>query len=126
MPVLVDTSVWIEFFRSSKNSEQLDFIIDENLALTNDLILAELVPFLKIKKQNRIVKLLYNVNRLPISINWDEIIQYQVRCLKSGVNGVGIPDLIIAQNAKQNHCEIYSLDKHFILLKDVINIKIFQ
>jgi len=63
MPVLVDTSVWIEFFRSSKNSEQLDFIIDENLALTNDLILAELVPFLKIKKQNRIVKLLYNVNR---------------------------------------------------------------
>jgi len=126
MPVLVDTSVWIEFFRSGKNSEQLDFIIDENLALTNDLILAELVPFLKIKKQNRIVKLLYNVNRLPISINWDEIIQYQVRCLKSGVNGVGIPDLIIAQNAKQNHCEIYSLDKHFILLKDVINIKIFQ
>ena len=126
MPVLVDTSVWIEFFRSGKNSEQLDFIIDENLALTNDLILAELVPFLKIKKQNRIVKLLYNVNRLPISINWDEIIQYQVRCLKSGVNGVGIPDLIIAQNAKQNHCEIYSLDKHFILLKDIINIKIFQ
>lgn len=126
MPVLVDTSVWIEFFRSGKNSEQLDFIIDENLALTNDLILAELVPFLKIKKQNRIVKLLYNVSRLPISINWDEIIQYQVRCLKSGVNGVGIPDLIIAQNAKQNHCEIYSLDKHFILLKDVINIKIFQ
>lgn len=126
MPVLVDTSVWIEFFRSGKNSEQLDFIIDENLALTNDLILAELVPFLKIKKQNRIVKLLYNVNRLPISINWDEIIQYQVRCLKSGVNGVGIPDLIIAQNAKQNHCEIYSLDKHFILLKDVINIKVFQ
>ena len=126
MPVLVDTSVWIEFFRSGKNSEQLDFIIDENLVLTNDLILAELVPFLKIKKQNRIVKLLYNVNRLPISINWDEIIQYQARCLKSGVNGVGIPDLIIAQNAKQNHCEIYSLDKHFILLKDVINIKIFQ
>ena len=126
MPVLVDTSVWIEFFRSGKNSEQLDFIIDENLALTNDLILAELVPFLKIKKQNRIVKLLYNVSRLPININWDEIIQYQVRCLKSGVNGVGIPDLIIAQNAKQNHCEIYSLDKHFILLKDIINIKIFQ
>jgi len=126
MPVLVDTSVWIQFFRSGKNSEQLDFIIDENLALTNDLILAELVPFLKIKKQNRIVKLLYNVSRLPININWDEIIQYQVRCLKSGVNGVGIPDLIIAQNAKQNHCEIYSLDKHFILLKDIINIKIFQ
>ena len=126
MSILVDTSVWIEFFRSGKNSEQLNFIIDENLVLTNDLILAELVPFLKIKKQNRIVKLLYNVNRLPISINWDEIIQYQVRCLKSGVNGVGIPDLIIAQNAKQNHCEIYSLDKHFILLKNVINIKIFQ
>jgi len=124
MSVLVDTSVWIEYFRSGKNSEKLDFIIDENLAVTNDLILAELIPFLKIRNQRKIVKLLNSINKLELYIKWNEIIDYQVKCLKNGLNGVGIPDLIIAQNAKQNHCTIYSLDNHFNLLKDIIKIKI--
>jgi predicted nucleic acid-binding protein len=124
MPVLVDTSVWIEYFRNGNTFERLDFIIDENLAVTNDLILAELIPFLKIKKQKNIIELLNNINKLHLQIKWDEIIDYQLQYLKKGVNGVSIPDLIIAQNAKQNDCEIYSTDKHFKLLKSIISIKI--
>ncbi|HFD31916.1 MAG TPA: PIN domain nuclease, partial [Gammaproteobacteria bacterium] len=46
--------------------------------------------------------------------------------LKSGANGVGIPDLIIAQNAKQNNCTIYSLDKHFRLLNKVLKVNLHQ
>ncbi len=124
MSVLVDTSVWIEYFRNRDSLERLDFIIDENLVVINDLILAELIPFLKIRKQGKIIELLNNINKLQLNINWDEIIGYQVKCLKKGINGVGIPDLIIAQNAKQNDCEIYSTDKHFKLLKSLISIKI--
>lgn len=124
MPVLVDTSVWIEYFRSGNNLEKLDVIIDENLVVINDLILAELVPFLRIRKQRKIIKLLNNINQLKLLIKWDEIIDYQFKCLKNGLNGVGIPDLIIAQNAKQNHCKIYSLDNHFKLLKNIIKIKL--
>jgi len=124
MLILVDTSVWIEYFRSGNHFEKLDFIIDNNLVVTNDLILAELIPFFKIKKQRKIVKLLNIINKLEMRIEWDEIIDYQLKCLKSGLNGLGIPDLIIAQNAKQNHCEIYSLDNHFKLLKDIIKIKL--
>ena len=44
----------------------------------------------------------------------------QVRCLKAGANGVGIPDLIIAQNVMANNCKIFSLDKHFRLLSQVL------
>ena len=44
MSVLVDTSVWVNYFRSGKDSGKLDFLIDENLIVINDLILAELVP----------------------------------------------------------------------------------
>ncbi|MGA1826485.1 MAG: PIN domain-containing protein [bacterium] len=120
MSVLVDTSVWIEYFRYGNNSDRLDFLIDENLVTTNDLILAELIPFLKIKKQNQIIALLYSINKLQLAIKWEEIITYQYKCLQYGLNGVGIPDLLIAQNAKQNQCEIYSLDKHFTLLKDIL------
>ena len=124
MSVLVDTSVWVEYFRSGNNSEKLDFLIDENLIVTNDLILAELIPFLEVRKQRKLTNLLLNINKLNLSISWAQIIEYQYKCLKNGLNGIGIPDLIIAQNAKQNNCEIYSLDNHFSLMKDILILKI--
>ena len=124
MSVLVDTSIWVEYFRSGANSEKLDFLIDENLIVTNDLILAELIPFLKVRNQRKLTSLLLNINKFDLSVNWNQIIEYQYKCLKNGLNGIGIPDLIIAQNAKQNHCEIYSLDNHFRLMKDILNIQV--
>jgi len=96
MSVLVDTSIWVEYFRTGDNSEELDFLIDENIVVTNDLILAELIPFLKIQNQRKLVDLLLNINRSELSVNWDQIIEYQYKCLKNRLNGIGIPDLIIA------------------------------
>ncbi len=125
MGVLVDTSIWIDYFKGGDDSTDLGTLIDENLVVTNDIILAELVPHLKVKKQVVVIKLLQEINRLPMQINWDEIVEFQVKCLKDGANGVGIPDLIIAQNAKANNCKIYSLDKHFRLLKQVIKVKLY-
>lgn len=125
MDVLVDTSIWIDYFRNSNNSTELDLLIDENLIVTNHIILAELIPYLKIKKQVKVIKLLQEVNRVPLGIHWEEIIEFQVKCLKSGANGVGVPDLIIAQNAMQNNCKIYSLDKHFQLLNHVLKIDLY-
>ena len=124
MPVLVDTSIWIAYFRTGNNSEKLDFLIDENLIVMNDLILAELVPSLRVRNQRKIVRLLNEINKLELSINWDQIIWFQFKCLKSGLNGIGIPDLIVAQNAKQNHSEIYSLDSHFKLMKDILKLQL--
>ena len=126
MSVLVDTSIWTEYFRSGNNSEKLDFLIDENLIVINDLILAELVPSLKVRNQRKIVQLLYNINRLELSINWDQIIEFQFKCLKNGLNGIGIPDLIVAQNAKQNRCKIYSLDNHFSLMEDILELQLLD
>jgi len=125
MGILVDTSIWIDYFKGGKSSIDLDILIDENLVVINDLILAELVPFLRIKKQFSVIKLLQEISRVPLLINWDEIIEFQVKCLKTGANGVGIPDLIIAQNARANNCSIYSLDKHFRLLKQVMKFDLF-
>ena len=124
MSILVDTSIWIEYFRSGNNSEKLDFLIDENLIVINDLILAELVPFLKVRNQQKVINLLYNINKLSLLIDWNQIIEFQFKCLKNGLNGIGIPDLIIAQNAKQNRCEIYSLDSHFRLIKDILEFQV--
>jgi len=125
MQVLVDTSIWIDYFKAGDNSKDLDYLIDENIIVTNDIILAEFIPYLKIKKQTKVIRLLYEVNRVPLTIHWEEIIEFQVKCLKNGANGVGIPDLIIAQNAKQNGCKIYSIDKHFRLLNQVVKVKLY-
>ncbi len=125
MAVLVDSSIWIDYFRAGDNSLHLDDLIDENIIIINDIILAELVPYLELKKQTKVIKLLYEVNRIPLTIDWKEIVEFQVRCLKSGANGVGIPDLIIAQNAKQHDCNVYSLDKHFRLLNKVLQVKLY-
>ena len=124
MDILVDTSIWIDYFRGGGNSSGMDALIDENILVTNKIILAELIPYLKIKKQVKVIKLLYEINQIPLRIDWEEIIEFQVKCLKSGANGVGIPDLIIAQNAKENNCSIYSLDKHFHLLNRVLKVKL--
>ena len=126
MSVLVDTSVWIEYFRNGNNFEKLDFLIDENLVATNDLILAELIPFLKVRNQGKLINLLYKINKYEIVVNWGQIIDYQYSCLKKGLNGIGIPDLIIVQNAKQNHCSIYSLDNHFNLMENILNIQLID
>ncbi len=125
MEVLVDTSIWIDYFRGADPSRDLDMLIDENLIVTNDMILAELVPYLKVKKQAKVINLLHEIKRIPLEIRWDEINELQVKCLKNGVNSAGIPDLIIAQNAKQNNCKVYSLGKHFHLLSQVLKIKLY-
>ena len=124
MSVLVDTSIWIEYFRTGKNFEKLDFLIDENLIVINDLILAELVPFLKVRNHRKIINLLNNIDKLDLSINWNQIIEFQFKCLKNRLNGIAIPDLILTQNAKQNNCEIYTLDRHFEFMKDILKLRL--
>jgi len=124
MSVIVDTSIWVEYLRSGNFSEKLDFFIDENLIVINDLILAELVPFLRVRNQKKLISLLRNIRRLDLIIDWNQIIDYQYKCLKNGMNGVGIPDLIIAQNAIQNECKIFSQDNHFFLMEGTLNLNI--
>ncbi len=125
MNILVDSSVWIDYFRSGLNSEVLDELIDNNILCINNLILAELVPYLNVKKQFDVIELLWEITNIPISINWKNIIEYQSICIKNGINKVGIPDLIILDNVIQNKLELYSLDKHFALINIVIPFGLF-
>jgi len=113
MSVLVDSSIWIDYFRGPSQPGVLDYLIDENLIATNDLILTELIPALRIRRQKQLIALLAEIKQYPINIDWDEIRQMQLTCLRKGVNGIGIPDLIIAQNAMQNDLHIFTADGHF-------------
>ena len=116
MKVLVDSSVWVAYFRGTGHLAALDWLLEEGLAVTNDLILAELTPPLLVRGERKLVRLLHDIRRPPLDPDWEGLVQLQVTCLRHGINKVGIPDLIIAQHAMQNDLSLFSLDKHFSLL----------
>jgi predicted nucleic acid-binding protein len=113
--ILVDSSVWIEYFRSGKNIDTGYFneIIDNNSICINDVILTELIPQLKLQKENEVIDILQSIRNIPLVINWEKIAEFQYTNFKNGINKVGIPDLIILQNVIDNDLVLYSLDKHF-------------
>lgn len=116
MSVLVDTSVWVDYFRARGPADALELLIEENLVVTNDLILTELIPPLYLRRQHRLIEMLKQVERRPLAPDWDGLVRMRIVCLKNGINGIGIPDLIIAQNAIQHGLRILSCNRHFALL----------
>lgn len=123
--ILVDSSVWIDYFRGSKKAAVVNDLIDENQLCINDLILSELIPFLRIKKENRLIDILKAINKIPINIDWAEIIDFQEINLRNGINKVGIADLIIVQNVRYHQLCLYSHDKHFELMSKFIKYEMF-
>ena len=126
MSVLVDSSIWIDYFRGSGLPDVLDYLIDENLLVINYLILTELVPALRVRRQKRLIALLEEVKRYPIDIDWGDIRQMQITCIRNGINGIGIPDLIIAQNVIQNDLHLLSTDGHFALISRHIPLSLYD
>jgi predicted nucleic acid-binding protein len=123
---LVDSSVWISFFKGNEEGKMLFPLLDSNQACINDLILAELIPSLNHKKELILVGLLRSIEKTKIEIDWEEIIHMQTSNLKNGLNRVGVPDLIIAQNAIQLNIRLFSFDKHFELMKKHIGLKLYE
>jgi len=80
---------------------------------------------LKLRNQQKLISLLNVITRLKLAIQWNQLMDWQYQCLRHGLNGIGIPDLIIAQNALQNGSTLYSLDQHFVLIKEVVTIELF-
>jgi hypothetical protein len=118
--ILVDSSVWIEYFRGKKEAAVLDELIDRNQLCINNLILSELIPFLRIKKESALIKILMTVKNINVKIDWEEIIDFQEINLRNGLNKIGIADLIIVQNVRDNDLRLCSLDKHFEMMSKYI------
>jgi predicted nucleic acid-binding protein len=122
--VLIDSSVWIAYFRGSIEAELLDQDIETNRICINELILSELLPLIRLKNEDHLADLLEAVRKLPIIINWEEIRNIQFKNLKRGIYKVGIPDLIIFQNAIQNEATLLTLDNHFSLMAELFDCKV--
>ena len=121
---IVDSCVWIDFLSKNKGKELIKNVSDNYVLCINDAIKAEVIPHLLHQKENRAADLLASQVSIPLNIDWDGIVSLQLKMLKSGINKVGVIDLIIIQNAIQNKCAIASIDKHFKLMCSKLNIEL--
>lgn len=125
--VLIDTSVWIEFFRKREPYyRKVLKLIDNNQACCIGLILAELIQGAKSNKAIEIVKDFIHVfDFLKESVQmWEKSGELSYRVRKAGKKA-GLSDCYIAIAAKINNAAILTMDSHFELIKEHINITLF-
>jgi predicted nucleic acid-binding protein len=119
---IIDSCVWIDYFRNKTNFTEISRLLIDNAALTNRIILSELVPSAMANNEYDFIDCLSGIDMVPLDIDWDEIIEIQYQCIKTGINKLGLLDIALAQNAKQNNIGIFSTDKHIILLSKKLGI----
>ena len=124
--VLVDTSVWIDYFKHGKHVDQIKMLLEQQRLVTNDVILAELLPVILHDKKEPISELLNALERIPVFVNWEGLIRTQLKCLKNGYNKIGLLDLMILQSSIEHSTEIFSVDKHFQALGELFHVQIFK
>lgn len=123
--VLVDSSVWIDFFRNGEEPG-LVRLLEEDMVCTNGIILTELLPALSIlKNKKEVIEGLKSLNTIPLEIDWSIVRKYQHINLLNGINKVGIPDLLILQQVINNKITLYSKDKHFMLMSEYFEFQLF-
>jgi len=124
--ILLDTSVWIEYFKGGEHSSKIDRLLEMNVVATCGVVLSELLPVLQHKKQNTLVALLRKIHYLKYDVDWEVLIKNQTSCLAQGINKVGVPDLMISETVNQNNALLCSLDKHFYLMKKSLHFELYE
>lgn len=124
MKYLVDSCIWVDFFSHKKHFKTMSTLLTDNCAFVNEVILAELLPSAKLKNETFFIECLSGIEIIPLNINWKEIGKTQISCIKTGINKVGLLDIVIVQNAKQNNIGIFSNDKHIITLGKLLDVEI--
>ncbi len=124
--ILVDTSAWIDGFRGGICKNILNRLIDLGEICINEVVLAELLPSIRHREETHLESLLFQLPRLRMWIDWNELVIMQTENLRHGINKVGLPDLMIVQNAIQNNVTLLSFDKHFSLMKQIFKFDLYH
>jgi predicted nucleic acid-binding protein len=128
--VLVDTSVWLKFFKkpNSPYSEKLDTLLEEGRVCTCDLVKAEIIPGAKNRKQYDELKDYFGA--LP-SVQepehmWESIMETRFAMKRAGLNSGSIPDLMIAVIAKEPGCSVFAKDADFKDIQKILPFRLLE
>lgn len=113
--VLVDTSVWIEFFKQqSETGDKLSELIIKNVVWTCGIVLFEIIQ--GVKTEDEKTTLLETLLTLPyVEMTqplWQKAGELSATLKKKGVN-LPLSDIFIATICLEHKLSIFTLDKHF-------------
>lgn len=120
--VLIDTSVWIDYFlqKNSELEQRMDMLLENAQVATAAIIEAELIQGSRgereIKKLKEYFVPLHHIESKDE--HWLEAGHLSLKLRQAGKR-VNLTDCYIAALAKSASARIFSLDKHFIWIKDV-------
>lgn len=122
--VLVDTSVWIDYFRKKDPAfSHVDGLIEEGRIAVSRLVIAELLQGAKGSKEIEIILDLPSVfsviNELPDT--WEKAGLLANRLRNQGITA-GLADCYLATLAHQNKTRISSYDDHFRMIRSIAQI----
>mgnify|MGYP002626740012 CR=1 FL=1 len=124
--ILVDTSVWIDSFHGGDCKNVLDILLANDEACVNDVILEELLPSMNARNESEVRELLLALPKLQMNVDWSALVAMQTENIRHGLNKVGIPDLMIVQNAIQCNAKLFSIDRHFALMSGIHSLAMFK
>jgi predicted nucleic acid-binding protein len=114
--VIVDTTIWIEFFRSpdSTVANHLKDLLRQRRVVMAGMVMAEILQGVKAPKEANLV--LTSFTKLPYSEmtkdRWQQAGEISASLRRKGTT-IPLSDLIIAACALAEGCEVYTLDPHF-------------
>lgn len=111
--ILVDTSVWIEFFRGASSAKELIEVLDEGLVALAAPVWIELLSGARRDEKPRLRKVLSALPRLyPLRSTWS-LMEKMVETASRKGHRFGSVDLLIAAIAVENDASVWSLDSDF-------------
>ena len=126
--VLVDTSIWIDFFRKKEAiCNQLNQLVEEKRATTVKLVIAELIQGAKQEKEIEVINELDSVipTLAELSDTWKKAGKLSYDLRKRG-KVIGLTDCYIAVMTSEHNAQLFSLDQHFKVISKYYPLSIFK
>jgi len=113
--ILVDTTIWIEFFReSSQIGDHLESLLKENAVWTCGAVIFEILQGIKSEdEKNKILSVLAILPYIEMTkVLWQSAVAVSTSLKKKGLN-LPLSDIFVATIAIENNLLVYTIDKHF-------------
>ena len=113
--ILVDTSVWIEFFKSKSSiGDRLEALLVEDSVWSCGVVMFELLQGVKSEAEKSVIlDTLSNLSYVEMSQSlWQKSATLAASLKKKGVT-LPLSDIFISVIAVENDLRVFTLDKHF-------------
>ena len=127
--VLIDTSVWIKYFKNGNDqfSERVDEVLTFSDVHVPKVVIAELIQGAKSEKEISVIEEFIDAFNIidQTDKTWVNTGRLSFSMKRKGIT-VNLVDCYIALLANENNCKLFSLDEHFKSIKKFLRLELFE